>query len=59
MPLPFLEPGKSPDPVSLGRPVQATVSTSLVMQAKEMVEEMRGFHHQQDCQAQEVEKTEE
>ena len=55
-PIPFLEPGQSPHPVSLGGIVHATIATTLITHAEEMVAEMRGLQHQWDCLAQEAEK---
>ena len=38
VPVPFLEPGQSPHPVSLGGPVLATMEASLLKQVHEIEE---------------------
>ena len=43
VPVPFLEPGQSPHPVSLGGPVLATMEASLLKQVHEIEEQIRGF----------------
>ena len=58
LPIPFLEPGQSPSPVTLGAPVFATTATAFTTQAEEMVDEMRTLHHKQDCLAQKTDQTE-
>ena len=58
VPIPFLEPDKSPSPVTLSGPVWATISTAFITQAEEMVHEMRDLCHQWDCLAQEEDKAE-
>ena len=58
MPIPFLEPDQSPSPVALGGPVCSSITTAFIMQAEEMVEEMKDLHHQQDHLAQEADKAE-
>ena len=45
VPVSFLKPAQSPHPFSLGGLVCAAISTALIMQAEEMVDEMRGLHH--------------
>ena len=42
VPVPFLEPGQSPHPVSLGQLVCTAVATALIMQAKKVVGKMVG-----------------
>ena len=41
VPVPFVEPGQSPHPVSLGGLVHATIVTALIMQAEDVVNKMR------------------
>ena len=55
VPVPFLEPGQSPHPVSLGGPVLAI---TLLKQVHEIEEQIRGFHEQWDHLAQEAERAE-
>ena len=43
VPVPFLEPGQSPHPVSLGGPVLATMEAALLKQVHEIEEQIRGF----------------
>ena len=56
--IPFLEPGQSPHHVTLGRPVCITITTTLITQAEEMVDEMKGLHLKWDHLAQEADKAE-
>ena len=58
MPVPFLEPGQSPHPVSLVEPVLATIEATLLKQVHEIKEQIRGFGQWQDCLAQEAERPE-
>ena len=58
MPVPFLEPGQSPHPVSLGGPVLATMEASLLKQVHEIEEQIRGFHKRWDQLAKEAEQAE-
>ena len=58
VPVPFLEPGQSPHPVSLGGPVLATMEATLLKQVHEIEEQIRVFCEQQDYLAQEAEKAE-
>ena len=44
VPVPFLEPGQSPHPVSLVGPVLATMEASLLKQVHGIEEQIRGFH---------------
>ena len=56
VPVPFLEPGQSPHPVSLGGPVLATMEASLLKQVHEIEEQIRDFHERQDQLAKEAEQ---
>ena len=55
---PFLEPGHSPSPVALGGPVCSAITTALMTQAEEMLQDMKDLCHQWDCLAQEAGKAE-
>ena len=56
--VPFLKPGQTPDPVSLGGPLYTAMVTALITQEEQMAEEIRELCHWQDCLAQEAEKAE-
>ena len=56
VPVPFLEPGQSPHPVSLGGPVLATMEASLFKQVHEIEEQIRAFHERCDWLAQEAQQ---
>ena len=56
--IPFLKPGQTPDPVSLGGPLYTAMDTALITQEEKMAEEMRELHHQLDCLVQDAEKAE-
>ena len=56
--IPFLKPGQFPHPVALGGLVHTAITTAFIMQVEEMVDELRGQHHQWDCLAQEADKAE-
>ena len=56
VPIPFLKPGQSPEPFSLGGPVCTSTVTALLTQEKLMAGGMRELHHQLDCLAQEAEE---
>ena len=58
VPVPFLVPGQSPHPVSLGGPVLATMETSLLKQVHEIEEQIRGFRERRDQLAKEAEQAE-
>ena len=58
VPVPFLEPGQSPHPVSMGGLVLATMEATLLKQVHEIKEQIRGFHELWDCLAQEEERAE-
>ena len=58
VPVPFLEPGQSPHPVSLGGPVLATMEASLLKQVHEIEEQIRGFCERWDWLAKEAEQAE-
>ena len=58
VPVPFLEPGQSPHPVSLGGPVLATMEASLLKQVHEMEEQIRGFPERWYRLAKEAEQAE-
>ena len=58
MPVPFLGPGQSPHPVSLGVPVLATVEAALLKQVHEIKEQIRGVCERQDLLAKEAEQAE-
>ena len=53
VPVPFLEPGQSPHPVSLGGPVLATMEATLLKQIHEIKEQIRVFHEWWDSLAKE------
>ena len=56
VPVPFLEPGQSPHPVSLGGLVLATMEASLFKQVHEIEEQIRVFCEGQDQLAKEAEQ---
>ena len=58
VPVSFLEPGQSPHPVSLGRPVLATMEASLHKQVHEIEEQIREFCERQDWLAKEAKQSE-
>ena len=58
VPVPFLEPGQSPHPVSLGGLVLATMETALLKQVYEIKKQIRWFHERWDQLAQEAEQAE-
>ena len=58
VPVPFLEPGQSPHPVSLGGPVLATMEAFLLKQVHESQEQIREFCERQDWLAKEAEQAE-
>ena len=58
VPVPFLEPGQSPHPVSLGGLVLATMEAPLLKQVHEIEEQIRGFCERQDQLAKEAEQAE-
>ena len=58
VPVPFLEPGQSPHPVSLGGLVLATMEASLLKQVHDIEEQIRGFCERQDQLAKEAEQAE-
>ena len=58
VPVPFLEPGQSPHPVSLGGLVLATMEAPLLKQVHEIEEQIRGFHERWDRLANEAEQAE-
>ena len=58
VPVPFLEPGQSPHPVSLGGPVLATMEASLLKQVHEIEEQIRGFRERWDQLVKEAEQAE-
>ena len=58
VPVPFLEPGQSPHPVSLGGPVLATMEAFLLKQFHEIEEQIRGFCERWDWLAKEAEQAE-
>ena len=49
VPISFLEPDQTPSPVALDGPVCAAITTAFMMQTEEMVDEMKGLHHMQNC----------
>ena len=59
VPIPFLEPGQSPQPLSLGGHVCTTITTALLTQEEQMTEGMKELCNQRDCLAQEAEEGEE
>ena len=58
VPVPFLEPGQSPHPVSLGGLVLATMEAPLLKQVHEIKEQIRVFCERQDQLAKEAEQAE-
>ena len=58
MPIPFLEPGQSPYPTALGGPIPVVLANALIKQTEGAIDVLQGLHHQWNCFAQEVEKTE-
>ena len=58
VPVPFVEPGQYPHPVSLGGPVLATMEASLLKQVHEIEKQIRGFCERQDQLAKEAEQVE-
>ena len=58
VPVPFLEPGQSPHPTTLGGPVPAAMANALIKQTEGATDVLQGLYHQQDCLAQEVERAE-
>ena len=58
VPVPFLEPGQFPHPVSLGRLVLATMEGALLKWIHEIEEQIRGFHESWDPLAKEAEQAE-
>ena len=58
VPVPLLEPGQSPHPVSLGGPVLASIENTLLKQVRDIEDEIRGYHHQWDCLVQEADRAE-
>ena len=58
MPVPFLEPGQSPHPVSLGGLVLAIMEATLLQQVHKIEKQIRGFHERQDQLAKEAEQAE-
>ena len=56
VPIPFLEPGQFPHPVSLGGPVLTTMEAALLKQVHEIEEQIRGFCKWWDHLAQEAER---
>ena len=58
VPIPFLEPDQSPSPGILAGPFCSAIATAFIMQAEEMVEELKYLHHQWDCLSQQADKAE-
>ena len=56
--IPFLKPGQSPEPLSLGGPACTTITTALLTQKKQMTEGMKELCKWSDCLTQEAEETE-
>ena len=52
-----LQPGQSPHPTSLRRPVPVVEGNALIKQADDAVDVLQRLHHLQDFMAKEVEKT--
>ena len=44
VPIPFLEPGQSPSPVTLGQPVCQAIATAFSTQAEDIVDEIKMMH---------------
>ena len=58
VPIPFLESGQFPSPMTLGGPVCSAIATAYMTQAEEMLEDMKDLCHQWDHLAQEAGKAE-
>ena len=46
--IPFLEPGQSPSPITLGGPVCTTITTAFSTQVEELVDDIKRLCHWQD-----------
>ena len=58
VPIPFLEPGQTPSPAVLGRPVLENMATVFATEMKEVVAETKRLHQKHICLAQEAEDAE-
>ena len=58
MPVPFLEPGQSPESSTIGGPVPAFVENALIKHTKGAIDVLQGLQHQWECLAQDIEKDE-
>ena len=56
VPIPFLEPGQSPYPVTFGQPICWAIVTAFTTQADDIVEEIKMMHDKHNHLAQETEK---
>ena len=56
VPIPFLEPGQSPSPVTLGQPICRDIATAFTTQAEDIVDEIKMMCDKCNCLAQETEK---
>ena len=45
VPIPFLEPGQSPSPATLGGPALEAITTAFAMEMEEVVAEIKRLHH--------------
>ena len=58
VPIPFLEPGQSPSPATLGGPVLEAIATAFTMEMEKVVAEIKGLHQKHIHLAQEAEDAE-
>ena len=58
VPIPFLEPGQSPSPATLGGPFPEAIITAFSTEVEELVAEMKKLHKKHICLAQEAEDAE-
>ena len=56
VPIPFLEPGQSPSPVTLGQPVCQAIVTAFTTQTEDIVGEIKMMHDKHNHLAQKTEK---
>ena len=54
MPIPFLEPGQSPSPATLGGPVPEAIITAFSTKVEELVAEIKKMHKKNICLVQEA-----
>ena len=58
VPIPFLEPGQSPPPAALGRPVLENMATAFATEMKELLAEIERLCQKRICLAREAEDAE-